>query len=241
MLGATRGTVVQLRSCSTNIPWHGGECRAALHPGRREGDSDSLHYVFPLGTCSWDWVSEVCCHQAIHDSHNHTMPAPPIPVPAQLTLLHLCKVASSTFTVGPSIDTTLVFSWARSAPSPACSASAHPPLAPTAPPEMHQVKVQLFNKAAAAPTHHTVLIQSTSRFSHGLKQALLYGQHERGQPACFTAAAKEGSSPHKQSGQGGAGAPRICRGSPASPSIALGALMFGKSKLLWDAIKDKFK
>lgn len=103
------------------------------------------------------------------------------------------------------------------------------------------MKVQLLNRLAAALPHRTVLIQSTARFSRGLKQALLYGQCERGQPAYSTATAKEGSSPHERGGQGGAGAPGICGGSPASPSIALGALMFGKSKLLWDAIKDKFK
>lgn len=48
MLGTTLGTVVQLRSCSTSIPWHAGEWRAALHPDRREGDADSYHYFPPL-------------------------------------------------------------------------------------------------------------------------------------------------------------------------------------------------
>lgn len=68
------------------------------------------------------------------------------------------------------------------------------------------------------------------------------GQHVRGQPA-QTAGRSQGGRPAPTRGawQGGAGASGIRGGSPASPCIALGALMFGKSKLHWDTIKGKFK
>lgn len=36
----------------------------------------SPYYFFSLGTCSWGWIFEVCCHQAIHNNHSQAMPAP---------------------------------------------------------------------------------------------------------------------------------------------------------------------
>lgn len=68
------------------------------------------------------------------------------------------------------------------------------------------------------------------------------GQHVKGRPARSAVLSQGGHpAPASGAGQGGTGATGIRGGSPASPSIALGALMFGKSKLLWDTIKDKFK
>lgn len=36
----------------------------------------SPRYFFPLSTCLWGWTFQVCCHQAIHNSHSEAVPAP---------------------------------------------------------------------------------------------------------------------------------------------------------------------
>lgn len=33
-------------------------------------------FFFSRGACSWGWIFEVCCHQAIHNNRSQAMPAP---------------------------------------------------------------------------------------------------------------------------------------------------------------------